>query len=131
MRTANLKIKDRGGEIMRRFMKRINRHGKGFTLVELLVVIGILGILAAVVLLNVTGVIGSGEEEVEESELVIIQTAMDTMMAKNDLTAVTATSSTNDMSGFPTGNALYPNYLRMATTSANYSCSTTGLVTQH
>ena len=59
-----------------------------------------------------------------------MQTAMDTMMAKNALTTVTATSATANMSSFPTGNVLYPNYLRTATTKGTYSCSTTGLVTQ-
>jgi len=34
------------------------------------------------------------------------------------------------MSLFPTGSALYPNYLRTASTKGTNSCSTTGLVTQ-
>ena len=118
---------------MRIFLKRFrkDRDHKGFTLVELLVIIGVMAILAAVVLLNVTGVIGSGETEAAATEFVTIQTAMDVMMAKNDLSSVTATSSTTDMSAFPTGNPLYPNYLRNATTSDNYSCDSTGKVTQH
>jgi prepilin-type N-terminal cleavage/methylation domain-containing protein len=103
---------------------------KGFTLLELLIVIAIIGVLAVAVLPNVTGVIGHGETEAAKAELVTIQTAMDTMMAKGGLTSVTATAATNNMSAFPTGNPLYPNYLRTATSTGTYSCSTTGLVTQ-
>jgi type IV pilus assembly protein PilA len=121
---------DSGGSIMPKLLKRINRDSKGFTLVELLIVVAILGVLAAVVLPNVTGLAGEGQTEAAKAELVTVQTAMDTMMAKNSLTSVTATAATSNMSAFPTGNALYPNYLRTATTEGTYSCSTTGLVTQ-
>lgn len=115
---------------MKQLAKRIHRESKGFTLVELLVVIAILGVLAAIVLPNVTGLVGEGQTEGAKAELVTVQTAMDTMMAKNSLSSVTATSATASMSAFPTGNVLYPNYLRTATTKGTYSCSTTGLVTQ-
>jgi type IV pilus assembly protein PilA len=111
-------------------IKRFNQGKAGFTLVELLIVIAILGVLAAIVLPNVTGLANSGQTEAARAELSIVQTAMDVMMARNALTSVNATAGTADMSAFPTGSPLYPAYIRLATTQGTYACSTTGLVTQ-
>ena len=119
---------------MMRILRRVPRDRRGFTLIELLIVIAILGILGAVVISavisNVTGIVGEGETEVAKAELVTMQTAMDIMMAKNSLSTVTATSATSDMSAFPTGNSLYPDYLRMRTAKDTYSSNTTGNITQ-
>jgi type IV pilus assembly protein PilA len=114
---------------MKGFIK--NRKGeKGFTLVELLIVFTLLGVLAAIMIPNVAGLVGFGHTQSAQAELSVVQTAMDSMMAKDNLSAVTVTAATSNMSAFPTGNVLYPNYLRSATTKGTYSCDATGLVTQ-
>jgi len=117
---------------MKSFLSKMHRESKGFTLVELLIVIAILGVLAAVVLPNVTGLVGEGTTEANNAELATIQTAVDTMMAKERISSgMTRTTSTADMSVFPTSSyPIYPDYLRTATASVNYTCGATGLVTQ-
>jgi type IV pilus assembly protein PilA len=62
-------------------MNKFFKYGqKGFTLIELLVVISILGVLAAVVVLNVTKYIGSGKTQAAATELSNVQTAVSAYM---------------------------------------------------
>ena len=61
-------------------MKIFKSGQKGFTLIELLVVISILGVLAAVVILNVTKYIGSGRDQAAATEQANVQTAVSAYM---------------------------------------------------
>lgn len=75
--TENKNRKNIGGNTVKKFFK----YGeKGFTLIELLVVISILGVLAAVVILNVTKYIGSGKSQAQATELANVQTAVSAYM---------------------------------------------------
>ena len=61
------------------------RREQGFTLVEVLVVVAVLGIIAAIVVLNVTGFVGSGKQDSANSEAHQVQTAVIAYMQAHNL----------------------------------------------
>jgi general secretion pathway protein G len=62
---------------------------KGFTLVELLVVIVILGILAAVVVFAVSGITDTAADNACQSEVRTVRTAVEAYKADNELSSGT------------------------------------------
>lgn len=127
---------------MRQFPKglvpRIPGGKAGFTLVELLVVVGIIVALAAVIVPSVIQFAGKGETGAKAAESNNVQTAIDTLMTDVSITTVTgrvspALSNADFTSlDFNPGSAttLLSTYLRQPTTKYFYCWSTAGLVTR-
>jgi len=68
---------------------------KGFTLIELLVVIAILGVIAAVVALNVSTFFGRGTVQAANTELHQVQTAIISLMADAESNVITLPAAAN------------------------------------
>jgi len=83
---------------MKGFLKRFRYGEKGFTLVELLVVVAILGILAAIAIPNVGKFIGSSQDEAAETELHNVQTAVIALIADSDAGVLDGTEAYNEVS---------------------------------
>ena len=62
---------------MKKLMQRLARNERGFTLVELVVVIAILGVLAAIATPLVVNFLGSSKAEAYKTEKLVIQTAVE------------------------------------------------------
>lgn len=126
-------------------MKWLLGKQAGFTLVELLVVVGIMLALAAAIIPNIARFTKSGETAGASSELSSIQAALDTAIAERGLSTAIARTGVSDFSstggafiqdpdGIP-GNGdeiyLYPNFLRLKDAGYGpYSWDVTGLVSK-
>jgi len=121
--------------------KRI-RGERGFTLVELLVVLAILAILIAIVVPNLAGITGGAKKTAAGTELSTVQSAMDTLMTETQ--AVTVSPGDNTTVGPSTAITCYKYdgnsittpttdyWLRLRTTSTGkYSWTNAGTVTQN
>lgn len=109
----------------------------GFTLVELLVVVGIIVALGAVIVPNVLKFATRGDEGAMSAESAAVQAAMDAMMADHNPSVVisvtannlaTVGTGINDWSAVPAERSL-DEYLRKDTTEFFYCWDTTGLIT--
>lgn len=83
---------------------------QGFSLIELLIVVAMLGILAGVLTLSVTRFLGHGKEEVRKTEFRNVATAISAMTVHNGIITIPnpvtentapCTVGTKDMTAFP------------------------------
>ena len=128
--------------------KRRGRRQRGFTLIEMIVVISILGILAGVVTLSMVGVTSLARKRAGDAELMNVQSAMNFMMTDQQVApedvCTTPHPAALDMAHFPVDPAdssdltkmppkgqqapLYPHYLGGRTTNRSYVCTLGGTV---
>jgi prepilin-type N-terminal cleavage/methylation domain-containing protein len=118
---------------MKKFF-RPRKNQKGFTLVELVVVLGIMAALAAVVVPVVARFAGKGDTEANKTEVKMVQAAFDLYMSDNARTTITGSStSTNAWSTVDPASVsktMYPTYLRQSTTKCSYTWAADGTVTR-
>ena len=117
------------------FKGRVFRGESGFTLIEMIVVVGIIAVLAAVIIPNIGKFIGSGEQGAKDAEYESVQFVMNAMMADTAITTVTASASssarTADFTSLPVGTnaaALGVTYLQSASTVYYYCWDSSGQV---
>ena len=126
---------------LKRLVSRLTKGQGGFTLIEMIVVVGIIAVLAAVIVPNIGKFVGSGKSGAKDAEFDSVETAMTAMMADNAANTVAANSvtatnswSTLPVPGDPDVKVLYGvsaglRYLASQTTVYFYCYDADGLVT--
>jgi prepilin-type N-terminal cleavage/methylation domain-containing protein len=110
-------------------LKKLFREESGFTLVELLVTIAIMGVLFGIVTLALNGLGNPGETNMKAAELDAVQAAIDIYLAENYPDTTTVTEQTDSGVVTATGGE-FRDYLRSLPTEYSYTWSSDGDVTQ-
>ena len=116
----------------------ILKQMRGFTIVEILMAVAILGIVVAVAAPTIASIKTRGEAKANAGELMSVASALQSMMSDLKLDSVTAVpraSATNAMTAFPdVANPLYSgetgDYIRQAATRCTYYVTSAGRVAQ-
>ncbi len=109
-------------------LKKLFREESGFTLVELLVTIAIMGVLFGIVTIALNGLTNPADTNSKAAELSAVQTAVDIYLASNYPTTTTVAAQT--ASGPVTASADFHAYLRSLLTKFSYTWNTDGDVVQ-
>ena len=124
---------------MMKYVRKLCHSEKGFTLVEILVVVSIMAALAVVVGVNIGKYIGQGETEAYAIELQNIQTAVSAMLQESStdqLDSAQTDITDMDLVTADSGALVLSNYLKILDSNGNiltgctYSFTVDGTVTQ-
>ena len=89
------------------FMKKFHRGEKGLTLIELLIVVAVLGILAAIIVPNLIGFLITGKIAAANAEAASVETAALAYYADNN---GTFPSSSTELDDYLSDNTVYADY---------------------
>ncbi len=112
-------------------LRNLRKGERGFTLVELLVTLAIMGTLFGIVTLALSGLASSSTVNIKKAELDQVQTAVDIYLADNypTITTVPARASAAVIASADT-DAPFNSFLRQLPTEYTYSWTAAGDVTQ-
>ena len=94
---------------MKRFLKQLKENKKGFTLIEMIVVIAIIGILAAILVPSVSGYLSTAKESKKEANARAVYTAAQAAVTSLETTKDAVAGDTYSKTGdsYPTNKKLF------------------------